>query len=288
MAYFRQKNKIKILPGLEFDPTKLFDLVFILAIIFSLLIFGMKYFLKKEEWVKVTIKVVPEKWFWGDQPPPNWYALSVNKGDKEFNSMGKPIAEIIGVKRLDTGGTAKVLYIKARLRAVYQQRKQSYFFKDQPLELNSPVELNLNKVNVSGIVTQINDSPPLELEKYLKVKIVLYERYPWYADKIKEGDKYTSGGEVLAEVIKKEVDLSQKTVVILGELKRFGKDVILPVAKDPLKRDITLTLKIKVRKEGEKDWVFRTDQLVKVGNKLNIPLDNNVNLFDGYILSLGK
>lgn len=266
----------------KLKPEYIFDLLVIFSILFSLFIF-LQYFGKKETWVVATIKVIPEKWYWGDQSPPNWYALSVKKGDRELDGSGKTLAEITNVEAFDTGGTSKMLYLKTKLAVSYQQKSQKYIYKNKPLELNAPIELSVNNTNIMGVIVQLNNHPQTEISKYLLVSLLIYDKPPWYADAIHEKDKFSLDSDILAEVLTKEAFLHQRTLDKLGFV---PYNTVLPIVLDPLSRDIKMKVRIKVRKEGERDWIFRTDQLVKIGNLLNIPLDNNVNLFGAHILAI--
>lgn len=256
-------------------------LIFV-CLLFSAFIF-YQYFSRKDVYINVMLKVIPEKWYWGEQAPPNWYVFSVAKGDREIDGLGRTVAEVTDIIRYDIGGASKLMYVKARLLAKFQKNINTYTYKNKPLELNGPLELEVHNTNIAGVVLQIGDHPKTPETRNFILTVRLYDRHPWFADAIQTNDKYSVEGEELARVIEKKVDLSIRVNPILGKV---ADGTILPIVLDPLKRDITLKMRIKASYEGEHDWIFRKDQILKVGNELAIPLDNNVNLFGANVLKI--
>lgn len=269
---FSFRNKINLI----------FLFLICLSLLFSAFIF-YQYFSRKDVYINVMLKVIPEKWYWGEQAPPNWYVFSVAKGDKEIDGLGKTTAEVTDIIRYDIGGASKLMYVKAKLLVKYQKNTNTYIYKNKPLELNGAVELAVNNTNIAGVVQQIEDHPKTPETRNFMLTVRLYDRHPWFADAIKIDDKYTVEGEEMARVLEKKVDLSIRVNPIMGKV---ADGTVLPLVLDPLKRDITLKMRIKASYEGEHDWIFRKDQILKVGNELAIPLDNNVNLFGANVLKI--
>lgn len=234
---------------------------------------------QKPDYVIVRIKGSPGNWWWVTPRPPDWLANSVHAGDKEFNALGQPTAEVLLVNIYDAGGTTRDVYITARLAARKNARTNKYRYKGESLEIGGPIVLQLNKSFFPGMVTEIYPGetiPPRNTVTKI-VKAVTYDRWPWEADGLKVGDKMTDGTDhAIAEILAIDKRPAEK--------EGFTSNGTITKALSPFKEDFILTIRIEAEKrQGE--LVFREEQYVKIGNFLWIQFPN-YNLSQAQIMSI--
>lgn len=247
---------------------------FILACFFiALLLAGFKLIIQKEDWLVVEIKGQAGEWWWQSPAPPAWLANKMQVGDQELDGRGQAIAEIVSLERYPSTPNQKEIVFKAKLRVSYNKISKKYQFKYQTLKVSTPLTLELPQVKVNGIVTRIFEEAPESQEKLVTVR--LYGRYPWFAEAIDENLEIKDGEKVIARVLQKQVRPAEMTVVT-------DQGVVL-ARTDPLKQDITLKLKMNLKKEAG-EYFFGEGQLVKIGEKIHLKTEK-INLYDAFVLS---
>jgi len=216
------------------------------------------------------------EWWWVTADPPYWLSNPVVQGASEYDLSGKKIVEVLQVEKFDQQAR-KTMLIRARLLVTKNFRTHKLRFKQIPLEIGSTIVISPGNVgmyaNVIGI-EGIQDISPQE-EKTITTR--WYNVFPWQADAIHVGDVMRDGsGNVVAEVLRKETTIAEKTVVtennqlIYGtSTKQVGQLILL--RSDPLRRDVTLEVKIKVR-NLENQTYFGVVQNIKVGETLFLSL----------------
>ena len=251
MKFIDKKNRL-------LGKIPLYILLFFIFIFFCVLVV-FKIYKEKPHYVYARIKGSPGNWWWVTPRPPDWLASSIKVGDKEYNALGRPAAEILKVEIYDAGGPNKDVYLKAKLEVRKNNRTDKYRFKGEPLEIGGPIALNLNSVLFPGMVIQIweeeNESKKEFIEKTIKIRY--NDKWPWEYEAIKIGEKMTDGSDMtIAETLDKEIRPAEKEALTL--------DGRIIKAFSPVKSDFFITLKIKVEKRGD-GFVFREEQYLKVG-----------------------
>lgn len=223
---------------------------------------------QKDEFIEVEVT--------GDGSVPSWLIDSINVGDKETTTIGKNIAEVVNKISYDEG-TNKVFFLKLKLAVTKDTNKVSYRYKQKLLEIGSLIDFSLGNSRIKAYVTSIgNVESDQELYKIVKVK--LFYRRPYYADKIKIGDKVIelSSNKLQSEILSKKVELAETTS------KTINGDLVTKY--DPLFRDIILDMRLRVMIRGGLDY-FANYQPLKIGNQIWIPM-NDYNLYDGEVLDV--
>lgn len=240
------------------------------SLILLVLIFIMLQTRSKKEWFKVEVKISSP--FWWQQfaiAPPFWLGESIKPGDQEFDPQGKKIAEVIDVKTYEEpseGGSAarKDIFLTLNLLASRDRRTNLLKFKSKPLGVGSPIELQLNNTITTGLIVYIEGIPDERKEQEIIIEGVWMNTFPWNAEAIPVDGKMEDGsGRIIAQILDKRIELAEKTVET--------DDGRLVSSRDPLKRDVYLTIKLKVKRKGD-NLYFREDQKVKIGENLFIQL----------------
>lgn len=241
----------------------IFDWLIVFFILASL-IFLSSFIFKKEKWLKVEVRIGPEQWWWDYKPAPYWVADSIKKGDAQFDSLGRKVAEVLETQIYEWGSTRKDVYLLLHLKVDYNKKKKIYQFNYQPVKIGKPLNLELGGVGLQSLVMSIEGFDP-EGKKAVKiVEAKLESVYPWVAEEISVNDQMKdSQGKIMAEVLAKKIELADMTVTT------DRGDVL--ARKDPLKRDVFLKLKLSV-KESHGIYYFREGEEVKIGLPLWIQL----------------
>ena len=214
--------------------------------------------------VTVRIKGGPGNWWWVTPRPPEWYTRSLKVGDVETDSLGRAIATVEDVQIYESGGPNKDVYLLAKLRASYNPLNKKYKYKGQSVQIGAPITLELGETLFSGNIIEI-DVGGAKIESSLVEKTVvvrLYNAYVWEYDAITIGETMTDGsGNVIAEIVDKYQRPPNFSVVYLTDRGNLVFD------NDPDRLDITVTLTVKAREEGQV-YVFREEQHLKVGKSV--------------------
>lgn len=242
-------------------------LILLLAVFLFFLVFNFSK--KKDEFITVEVT--------GKDPFPSWLIDSIKVGSKEVTYSNKTIAEVLDVRSYDEG-VNKVAFLKLKLNVTKDANKRSYHYKQQLLQIGSPIDFSLNNTKITAYVTSINETDLTEQEVYKKVRVKLFYRRPYYADNIKVGDKVIeqSSKKLQSEVLDKKVSLASVSVTT-----SFGE---ILAKNDSLFRDIELELRLRVSIRGGMGY-FANYQPLKVGNQMWVPM-GDYNLYDAEVISI--
>jgi len=268
------KKKIKAISKLS-RRLSVFDWLVIIVLL-SGLIFTFYLVSKEERWTKVVVKVTPEEWWRENKPPPQWLTQGINKGDQKRDGLGRRVAEVLDIWAFEWKGETRVLYVSLNLKAEVDKRQGKLKFNHQPLEIGNQLKLDLDKTVIQGLLTFIEGvSSNIVYEdkviegrvfdpKYFQVFPETIGIMPWQAEAIKVGDQVKDiQGRVIAEVLDKKVKLADKVVV--------ASDGRVFVRQDPIKKDVTLTVKLKSSEYGGV-YYFLDDFKVKIGSGILLTL----------------
>lgn len=230
----------------------------VIGIILSALALYQVYF-QKPEYVVVRVKGSPGNWWWVTPRPPDWLAFSIKKGDKEYNAVNKPTAEVLNVDVYDSGGSTRDIYLLVRLEVRHNTRTNQYRYKGEPLEVGGPISLSLNGKFFPGMITEMFGNQVPKRTYVEKTVIVRHKnRLPSEFDAIVVGDTIRDGdGVVITEIVKKTRAPAIDTEIDFVD----GRLVGLRSSRE----DFYITVKMKFR-ERAGELVYREEQYVKVGS----------------------
>lgn len=256
-----------------------FDWLAVLAIS-STVVFLALFILKEERWVKVEVKIAPKEWWRDNQRPPYWLSSVPRKGDKQYDIFGRKVAEVLDVRNYEGVGGRNSTYLYLNLKVEIDKRKRQYKFNHLPAEVGSQIDLQLGGAEMPGLVTHIEGMPDTRTweEKTVEARLVdnngvfpeTLGVQPWVADEVKSGDKMKdTQGRVIAEVLEKRVSQAEK-IITTADGRVF-------VSQDPIKKDVTLVLRLMTYKAGGVNY-FLDDIKVKVNQGLFLSLPS-IDLF---------
>lgn len=243
----------------------IFDWLVILVVLAGFVFLALFIF-KQEKWVKVEVKI----------SKPYWFADKIQKADKQYDSLGRKITEVVDVRTYEWENEIKMIYLTLDLKTEVDKRKKRLKFNHQPLEIGKSIDLELGKIGTQALVTFIEGIPDTRVweDKIVEVKVAHWSNifpetlgmFPWRAEAIKIGNQMKDGQEkVIAEVLDKKVKPAEKIVTTA--------DGQVLMRQDPIKKDVILTVKLKTFKQGGVSY-YLDDFKVKIGNVILLALPN--------------
>ncbi len=260
--------------GRLFGKYDLFIPLFIITIITLAFLIG-KVLLQKDEYITAELFASGGEWWWDNPNPPYWLADPIVAGAIELDAQGSKLVEVLETRKFEVG-ERKMLWMKVRLKVSASKKSAQYRFRREPLQVGSVIYVAPNNVRINCNIMSIEGMEDNSEELYREVTLEAYDLYPWFTDKVKIGDKMLDNkGEILAEILDKSVKNNQMIST--------DYNGAVHVVSNPLKRDITLKLKMKVLRRDSLDY-FSYFQPVKHGFFIMIPFET-LNL-EGYIKNI--
>jgi hypothetical protein len=199
---------------------------------------------------------------------------SISAGDRELDEDGRVVAEILSVEKIEENSVEinlgsgsfvsgqepdkNQLIVKMRLKGKMRGSNELYF-KGARLTYNEPVEFDLGKYKVKGVITQAFTRVAVPKEKWLTLQARFEGVIPEIAKIIQAGDaERDASGRVVGRVAS----------IITNELSRVLalKEDKFVTFQHPYLRDIVAILEILC---VEKDGVYYFKNYpVKIGNNL--------------------
>ncbi len=245
------------------------------GILLCLLVF-MVFIFQKKTYVTADLFISGGEWWWITADPPYWLSNPVIQGASEYDLSGRKVVEVLQVEKFDQQAR-KTMLIRAKLLVTKNLRTKKLRFKQIPLEIGSTIVISPGNIGMYANVVGIEGIQDLSPQEEKIITTCWYNVFPWQADAIHVGDVMKDGsGNEVAQVLYKAVSIAEKTIVTENNQFIYGtptKQVgqLILSRSDPLRRDVTLELKIKVRKIENQSY-FGVVQNVKIGELLFLSL----------------
>jgi hypothetical protein len=155
----------------------LFDKVLIALALLGVIFFGYIFF-RKSTYVTATIKVGDSDILYDpwqiQKGTRGWFDQLFQVGMKEQDGLGRVMAQVTDIYSYDTTPVIHPIYLTVKLNAVYNRASDQHTFKGTPLTIGSPVQLNLDKLLIKGIVINLEGTPnprvPVNLQVTTRLK----------------------------------------------------------------------------------------------------------------------
>jgi len=270
MKFIRSKKKY----------LNLFDAVLIIAVLFTAVMLAF-FFLRRSKQLTVVIKVTGQNVLYAWETPPNWFVYYFKEGMVAKDGLGRNSAEIKNIYRYDTGQNNKALYLTLDLKADYTKGSGKYSYEGKPLIIGSPIKIEFQDILAEGLVTYIEGLPDVTKTREILVETRIIwqnEVFPetsgvpdYVAEAIGVGEQTKDSlGNVLITIVDKRVEPAEKIVT--------DSQGNIFVSRDPLKKDVFLTLKLRVKEvESESnynEYYLFDDVRVKIDSQIPLHLQN--------------
>jgi len=249
----------------------LFDFLIIIFVIFLAVGVGV-FFFRGTRYIETTVKITEDSILYVRNNPQAWFVYLFKEGMRERDGLGRTSVEIGKVKFYDSGEAKKAVYLNLKLKANYNKRSQNYTYKGKPLLVGNPIKVELEGIIAEGLVTAIEGIPDTrkEVEIVVKSQVVDYNLIfpetigiqPFLANAIRVDDRVKdSNGKEIIRILEKTEEAAKKIVT------NDKGEVFL--RRDPVKKDVYLTLKLLVKQINDEYYLF-DDVQVKIDNRVPI------------------
>lgn len=253
------------------------DFLIIGAILSILLIvfLSVKLVFQREKYITVEMVTSGGEWWWGTPHPYYWNVLPMEKGDVEYDVNKKPIFEILDIKKYAIDNRLMGI-VKAKIKIKENILTHSYSFKQTKVEIGKTIGVSPKYNSIIGQIIAIDGINKFSNPEYVVVTAKLYDIRQEESANILVGDTVRdTDGNVIVEILdKKESPALKSAVNWQGDLlKKY----------DPVKKDIELTFRVEVRKEGDL-FYYQYYQVIKRGIAVRLELENNT--IEPYIVNI--
>lgn len=266
--------------AIKFLKKQLFISIFIGLVLFVGLIALIKLPFRKTTDLYATVKLGQGFWWANTSNPGVWFLEALKKGEKEYDLLGKPIAEIAGIRyyyqQTNLDFNQFDIYLSVKL-SVEDNGNKGYVFKRAKIAVGSPIDMDFTSSQVTGTIValDVKKSNPGYIEK--NITLTKKFAFPWEYDAIKIGDKYFNGEENVFEITDKQ---AFDTLVITSDA--YGNT--LPQVQE-LRKYIIVKAKIKLKKNSFNQFIFGEEQVIKIDSYADLTTNNMV-LTDFNVASL--
>jgi len=257
----------------------LFDLALIILIIGIVLAAAFLFFRRTKQF-EVVVKITSKNVLYAWDTPPNWFAEYFKEGMVAKDSLGRKTAEIKKIYRYDTGPNNKALYLTLNLKADYAWGSGKFSFEGNPLIIGAPIKIEFPNILIDGLITHIEglDNSMVMRDMIVETQIMNYDQvFPetnginsFEAEAITVGEEVKDSlGNTLITVLDKKIDPAKKIVTDAN-----GRVFVQP---DPLKKDVYLTLKLRVMEKDnldKKEYYLFDDTRIMIGSSVPLHLKN--------------
>lgn len=252
----------------------LFDRIVIALGIVGVVFFAYIFF-RKASYLTVVVKVGEDDIQLDSMGTRAWFSQLFYAGMQEKDGLGITRAEVLRVHSYNVSPNRKALYLTIKIRSVYNRSSGQYAFKGFPVLVGSTMRLYLNKLLVDGLVTNVEGIIDPRTKKSLIVETQILDESPVFpetygvkehiANALHVNDKVNDSlGNTIVTIVDKKVENAKKVVSTSN-----GQ---LVLQRDPLKKDVYLTLQIEATVINDKYFMF-DDVPILVGQTipLNLP-----------------
>lgn len=255
---------------------------FVLILLFVGVVAVGRFFSSENTPVYVKVKVGQGLWWAGTGRPPVWFLHAVKKGDKEYDLVGRPVAEVVAVrhypyKTKELEDTQYEIYLTLKIEANRNKREGIYGFKRSPLIVGAPIQLDFPSAQITGAIIGVSEEPFKDGLTWASVTLTKRLAFPWEYDAIKIGDKYGDGEEAVFEITNKA---TANSAFLAPD--PFGS--FTPGTSETL-RYVIVQARIKVQNRGGM-LIFGEEQEIKPGSPIHIKTQNYD--FDDYVVAQVK
>jgi len=250
---------------------KLALIILLIATGATTLLVVKKLLISKQKWIKVQILSMAGSWWWQSPAAPVWLAPSIKPGDQELSFTGRPIAEISKIESwpvpdnnsssLRNYAASKYL-VTAKIKVSSNSLSKKIWFKDNPIAIGQPIVLEINNILFNGNILWL-EGHPRPKTKIARIQLILYHRYPWEIQTIKNNSPLTIDSREIFKINRATASPTSLEWLEKGRLVRRS-DLV----------DIIVTATIQTEIINNEP-IFLKEQRIKTGKDLFVPLDNH-------------
>jgi hypothetical protein len=234
--------------------------------------------LSEKTWIYVDIQVCEENPNYRYNFPvncgrvPSFFSQGIVEGDNAYSIRGSLVGELIRVDQYAIKSKnsiehfqdiEKAVSISVLAKLLVTDKDNTITYQDQEIKVGAPLEISTKKMNIFGIVKDIEgeakDIQPMFIEKLITVKMLRHP--PELIQSFKSGVIDTDeSGKITSEIIDVKIAPHQTSVP--------NDDGELILAIDPYYKDIMITLRV-FALQGKRSSYFQ-DHAMIVGGRVDL------------------
>ncbi len=198
----------------------------ITAVIFlGILAFALFFFLRKNEYVYVTLFVSQDETYSPSSKPTAWYLDRIKPGPAFKDMLGRETLSIVDVYRYNstTPTYQNDVYVRLKVRSIYSSKTKQYSYNGNPLlvgtfqifrfpdfvltgmirEIGNDTQNRQKIVTVHGFLDARNNDYPSKYERFIRTDAFDFDGIPLsISSKIEKGKRMVdSNGNTIAEIM---------------------------------------------------------------------------------------
>lgn len=239
-----------------------------------------KNLLVKTDFVYAKIQVnYPESYY---LKPNIWLVDSLKKGEVQQGILGQVQTEILDrtYYPFPNDTTQFNIFLDLKLQASYNKKTGEYSFQRSTIAVGSPIILNFPSSHITGTILYLGKNPLRDKYVQKTVYLVLASGYkknsPYFYDSITVGDKYFDGNRNIFEITDKKLEKN-----VFAVINNFTSQV--SEGETDTTQDIVVTIKMNFLEKNNL-LIFGQDQVVNIGDKLNLSTNSGLS-FNDFVIS---
>jgi|GEM_PF-922294 len=251
--------------------------IFFIGFFFILILLFILIFSRSDQKIQIKVKVTDQNVYFLSTQPPDEYSYSFHQGDVERNEVGKIVAQIEKVNRLQTSPGKYLVYLNLSIKANYNPLKQQYSYQGRPIIFGQDLEFDFANTKVSGLIV---DFPQYRQPDKKAIKLLVtaqlrndsrsfsdtYGMPKFYEKAIENGQILANNEGQIVIVVKNITSLPAKRTIVTANNQSLTID-------DSELVDIVYTLEVNAYEVEGKTYIF--DYLpIQVGSNIPMILDN--------------
>lgn len=263
---------------------------YLLSVFFAVIVFvcgyvAIQFIFSKPYEVYAKIELGQGLWWASFEKPNLWFAKGIKVGDKEYNLLGQPTAEVLNVTyypffSYNTGAHNDQydIYLIVKLRASYNKRVKKFVYNRSDLAVGSAININLSSSEITGSIIALSRQPIINNYVVKTITLTDFAGYrkdnSYMYDNIDIGGTYFNGQETVFQVLSKSL---QPMDIVSPDLYGNITDHLTNV-----QQNIVVKARIKLEKKGNQ-YFFGDGQGIKIGAPLGVSTSNYT--FEGFQVS---
>lgn len=245
-----------------------------IAIFFGILAAAAFFFLRRSDFVTITLRVSDSDAMDIWSMPPIWYVNALKPGMQSKDVLGRPTLEVLDVYDYRSRENSSLAFIKIRARAVYNKRTNEYSYNGANLLVGSYQQFRVQGFLIPGIVHSVNTNEQVETKKFIvkgyinplnvdptavSAETIATGVPLYFAQQVKEGMQLTDGqGNILAKISSVTKSPGQRRFIYNGQL---------ITVRDPQFERVEMTVEILGEKYGE-NFFFRLESPIIINSAI--------------------
>jgi hypothetical protein len=146
-----------------------FSDILTISVFIGILCIAAAFFLRKSEYVYITLFISQEEIYSPVNKPSAWYLDALKPGLSEKDLLGRELITISDVYRYNATTPVKNndIYVTLKIRSVYNKRTKQYSYNGNPLQIGTFQLIRFQNFVITGIIRSMGERNPKERQSFI-------------------------------------------------------------------------------------------------------------------------